>query len=58
MNTLQGYAEPSLKKASPGNKYQFQRKGYFVVDKESSTEKLIFNKTVGLRDNWTKKQNQ
>lgn len=58
MNTLQGYAEPSLKNASPGNKYQFQRKGYFVVDKESSTEKIIFNKTVGLRDNWTKKQNQ
>jgi glutaminyl-tRNA synthetase len=55
-NTLQGYTEPSLKKASPGNKYQFQRKGYFVVDKESSTEKLIFNKTVGLRDNWIKKQ--
>lgn len=56
MKTLQGYAEPSLKKARPGNKYQFQRKGYFVVDKESSTEKLIFNKTVGLRDNWIKKQ--
>lgn len=49
-----GYLEPSLKNAVPGTKYQFQRIGYFCVDKESTDEKLIFNKTVGLRDSWAK----
>lgn len=49
-----GYLEPSLKNAAPGTKYQFQRIGYFCVDKESTDEKLIFNKTVGLRDSWAK----
>ena len=57
MRVLKGYAEPFLKTAISGNKYQFQRKGYFVTDKESTATKLIFNKTVGLRDNWAKKQN-
>ena len=57
MRILKGYAEPFLKTAVSGNKYQFQRKGYFVIDKESTVNKLIFNKTVGLRDNWSKKQN-
>ncbi len=57
MRILKGYAEPFLKTAVSGNKYQFQRKGYFVTDKESTVNKLIFNKTVGLRDNWSKKQN-
>jgi len=57
MRILKGYAEPFLKTAVFGNKYQFQRKGYFVTDKESTVNKLIFNKTVGLRDNWSKKQN-
>jgi glutaminyl-tRNA synthetase len=49
-----GYLEPSLKNAAPGTKYQFQRIGYFCVDKESTDEKLVFNKTVGLRDSWAK----
>ncbi|MFY8189222.1 MAG: glutamine--tRNA ligase/YqeY domain fusion protein [Flavobacterium sp.] len=49
-----GYLEPSLKNAMPGTKYQFQRIGYFCVDKESTDEKLVFNKTVGLRDSWAK----
>jgi glutaminyl-tRNA synthetase len=57
MRVLKGYAEPFLKTAITGNKYQFQRKGYFVTDEESTATKLIFNKTVGLRDNWAKKQN-
>jgi glutaminyl-tRNA synthetase len=56
MRVLKGYAEPFLKTAITGNKYQFQRKGYFVTDEESTANKLIFNKTVGLRDNWAKKQ--
>jgi len=49
-----GYAEPSLAKATPGQRYQFQRKGYFVVDRDSTEEKIIFNKTVALRDTWEK----
>ena len=54
LNITTGYAEPSLAKATPGQRYQFQRKGYFVVDKESTEGKTIFNKTVALRDAWKK----
>jgi glutaminyl-tRNA synthetase len=46
-------AEPFLSSAKKGARFQFQRKGYFVVD--SSNPKLVFNKTVGLRDTWKKK---
>ncbi len=46
--------EPSLADATPGARYQFLRKGYFCVDTESSPEKLIFNRTVSLRDSWAK----
>jgi glutaminyl-tRNA synthetase len=48
--------EPSLKGASPGERFQFERQGYFVVDKDSTPEKLIFNRTVTLRDTWAKLQ--
>jgi len=54
LEIITGYLEPSLKNAAPGTKYQFQRIGYFCVDKESTDEKLVFNKTVGLRDSWAK----
>jgi len=54
LNITTGYAEPSLARATPSQRYQFQRKGYFVVDSESTEEKTIFNKTVSLRDNWKK----
>ncbi len=47
--------EPSLKTAAPETTFQFEREGYFVVDRYDSTEdKLIFNKTIGLRDTWAK----
>ncbi len=47
--------EPSLKNAEPGSRYQFLRQGYFCVDTVDSTkEKLVFNRTVGLRDSWAK----
>ena len=52
---VNGYAEPSLAKATKEESFQFQRKGYFVVDKESTNKKMIFNKTVSLRDGWGKK---
>jgi glutaminyl-tRNA synthetase len=47
--------EPSLKTVQPGDKFQFQRIGYFCVDKESTPEHLVFNRTVPLRDSWKKK---
>jgi glutaminyl-tRNA synthetase len=46
--------EPSLQTAQNLDHFQFQRLGYFCVDKDSSAEKLVFNKTVGLRDTWAK----
>ena len=46
-------AEPSLLKAKKGDKFQFQRKGYFIVDNDTPSL-MVFNKTVGLRDNWKK----
>ena len=50
------YAEPALKAAKFEERYQFLRKGYFAMDKESTPEKLVFNRTVTLRDNWAKAQ--
>lgn len=47
--------EPSLREALPGDKFQFQRIGYFCVDKDAKPGKPIFNRTVPLRDSWTKK---
>ena len=55
LSVVNGYAEPSLAKVTEGESFQFQRKGYFVVDKESTNKKIIFNKTVSLRDSWGKK---
>ncbi len=47
-------AEPSLDAARPDDRFQFLRKGYFCLDKESSPQKLVFNRTVGLKDGWAK----
>lgn len=49
------FIEPALKNAQPTDRFQFIRKGYFCLDKESTPEKLVFNRTVNLRDNWAKK---
>jgi glutaminyl-tRNA synthetase len=57
-NSLQistGFVEPSLQTVQAGDKFQFQRLGYFNVDKDSTAEKLVFNKTVGLKDAWEEK---
>ncbi|MDR0195533.1 MAG: glutamine--tRNA ligase/YqeY domain fusion protein [Myroides sp.] len=54
LEVVKGYLEPSLSTAVEGDKFQFQRLGYFCVDKESSANALVFNKTVGLRDTWAK----
>ena len=54
LTTVTGYLEPSLKDVEVGDLFQFQRKGYFNVDKDSTTSHLVFNRTVGLRDSWAK----
>ena len=48
--------EPSLAGAEPGTRYKFERLGYFCVDPDSSPDKLVFNRTVTLRDKWAKMQ--
>jgi glutaminyl-tRNA synthetase len=50
------YGEPTLRHSRFNEHYQFLRKGYFYLDKESSEEKMIFNRTTTLRDNWVKEQ--
>ncbi|HSZ85075.1 MAG TPA: glutamine--tRNA ligase/YqeY domain fusion protein [Puia sp.] len=50
------YCEPSLKNAKFGERYQFIRKGYFCLDKTSSEEKMVFNRTVTLKDTWAKEK--
>ena len=54
LKVIDAMVEPSLISSKPGDRFQFQRLGYFVADKESSTNSLVFNKTVGLRDTWSK----
>jgi glutaminyl-tRNA synthetase len=46
--------EPSLRDAKPGARYQFERLGYFSIDPDTSPQKLVFNRTVALRDTWAK----
>jgi len=48
--------EPSLLSAAPGDCYQFERLGYFCVDKDTTSNRLVFNRTVSLRDEWSKIQ--
>ena len=54
----QVYAEPGLREAVGGKPYQFMRKGYFCLDRDSSGDNMIFNRTVTLKDAWAKVQNK
>ncbi len=54
LEIITAYAEPGLKDLKPGESVQFQRIGYFVVDKDSSDKTIVFNRTVPLRDSWAK----
>ena len=56
LKLITGFLEPSLKEAKIGDQMQFQRLGYFCVDPDSDSERLVFNRTVGLRDSWAKIQ--
>jgi glutaminyl-tRNA synthetase len=55
LQIVKGFVEPSLATVQVGEKFQFQRLGYFNVDKDSSEGKIVFNKTVGLKDAWEEK---
>ena len=56
MKIVHGFAETALKEAKPEDKFQFQRLGYFTLDKDSTKNHYIFNRTVTLRDTWAKVQ--
>jgi glutaminyl-tRNA synthetase len=54
LEVVSAFVEPSVAGAAPGGRYQFERVGYFSVDKDSTKDKLVFNRTVTLRDTWAK----
>ena len=54
MNIVKGYAEPALLRDNSGIAVQFERLGYFILDKDSTPEKAVFNKTTGLKDTFKK----
>lgn len=56
LRIITAYGEPELAHTKVGDPIQFERKGYFSVDPDSTPENLVFNRTVGLRDSWGKKQ--
>jgi glutaminyl-tRNA synthetase len=56
LTIVNAFVEPYLKEATIGERFQFQRLGYFCVDEDSKEDTLIFNKTVGLRDTWAKQK--
>ena len=55
LEVVKGFVEPSLADVKSNDKFQFQRLGYFNVDKDTTASKLVFNKTVGLKDAWEEK---
>jgi glutaminyl-tRNA synthetase len=54
LQIVKAKCEPSLKAANPELRYQFERLGYFTVDKSSTSEQIVFNRTITLRDSWAK----
>lgn len=58
LKVVKGFAEPALKLAKPDDRFQFTRKGYYCLDKDSGKDKLVFNRTVTLKDSWAKDQNK
>ena len=57
LKIINAKAEPCVKNSKVLEKFQFERQGYFCVDKDSVEGKLVFNKTVGLKDSWAKIKN-
>lgn len=56
VSTVQAYGETELAHSQVGERYQFERKGYYSVDPDSTSQMIVFNRTVELRDSWSKKQ--
>jgi len=57
LETLEGCrVEPALAGATPGSRFQFERLGYFCADPDSAKGKLVFNRTVSLKDEWARIQ--
>ena len=54
LEILKGFVEPSLATVKTGERFQFERLGYFCVDIDSTPEKPVFNLTVNLKDTWAK----
>ena len=54
VKVVSAFVEPELLKANVGDKFQFERLGYFCVDKDSTADKMVFNRTVTLKDSWAK----
>jgi glutaminyl-tRNA synthetase len=54
LKVVKGFAEPSILSAKPDERFQFLRKGYYCLDKDSADGKFIFNRTVTLKDAWAK----
>lgn len=54
LTVVTGYAEPSIKDAIATDRFQFLRKGYYCLDKDTTADNLIFNRTVTLKDGWSK----
>ncbi len=58
LNIIKGYLEPAAKDGKVNDKYQFERIGYFCIDKDSTEDNIVFNRTVTLKDTWKKIQNK
>jgi glutaminyl-tRNA synthetase len=58
LTIVKGFAEPAIADVQEGDRFQFIRKGYYSLDKDSTKEKIVFNKTVGLKDSWSKEKNK
>ena len=54
LKVVKGFAEPSIKNATLSDRFQFLRKGYYCLDRDSTATELIFNRTVTLKDAWAK----
>lgn len=54
LRVVTGYAEPALQHATPDQRFQFLRKGYYCLDKDTTPERMVFNRTVTLKDSWAK----
>ncbi|MCL4107021.1 UNVERIFIED_CONTAM: hypothetical protein GTU68_050252 [Idotea baltica] len=58
LHVVHAKLEPALANSEVGYRCQFERKGYFIVDQDSTTDKMVFNRSVTLRDNWAKAKNK